>query len=360
MAIATDWRQAPLTPADQAILAYCEKLTLAPGTLTRVDVDDLRAHGFTDREIVSIALAAAYRNYITRVADGLGAELRRTMDYAPEFIRAFGVDPDAARTTLYADRGGPTPPAPLPSREGGISGGDAVGAFTTQHSAETRRLTRQASPFLQKEGGPGGLGHPWVATTPPLEQATRFAALRTEWDTLTAPRAWSNLALVLAARPEALAVTLQHARVVDHGGSGLERWQEALIGLVVAATLRVPYLTLHHAEALLAQETPFANALALAVQPEEYERTTAGVARPLAAYCHKLTSAPGTTTSADVEELRGVGFTDAQIISVAGGVAFQAFLCGLAAGLGVAPESGGWVPAVLDLVAEASIDAIEA
>ena len=148
--------------------------------------------------------------------------------------------------------------------------------------------------------------------------------------------------------------------MVDHGGSGLERWQEALIGLVVAATLRVPYLTLHHAQALLEHATPFANALALAVQPAEYERTTAGVARPLAAYCHKLTSAPGTTTSADVEALRSAGLTDAQIITVAGGVAFQAYLCGLAAGLGVSPKSDGWDPAMRDLIGEMALGATEA
>ena len=87
------------------MLEFAEKLSLAPATLTAADVDTLHGHGFTDRDVLTITLAAAYRHFITRVADGLGAELRRDADYDPALVRAFGVDPAQARVTLYADRG---------------------------------------------------------------------------------------------------------------------------------------------------------------------------------------------------------------------------------------------------------------
>jgi uncharacterized protein YciW len=66
------------------MLAFAEKLTLAPWTMTQADVEALREVGFDDVEILAIVQAAAYRNYITRVADALGVEL--TNDEYPEAI----------------------------------------------------------------------------------------------------------------------------------------------------------------------------------------------------------------------------------------------------------------------------------
>jgi uncharacterized peroxidase-related enzyme len=82
--VATDWRQADLDAQEQAMLAFAEKLTLAPWTMTQADVEGLRDAGFDDIEILAIVQAAAYRNYITRVADALGVEL--TNDEYPEAI----------------------------------------------------------------------------------------------------------------------------------------------------------------------------------------------------------------------------------------------------------------------------------
>ena len=70
------------------MLAYCEKMTLAPWTMTREDVASLRAVGFDDVEILAIVQAAAYRNYITRVADALGVELSNS-EYPEEILSAF-------------------------------------------------------------------------------------------------------------------------------------------------------------------------------------------------------------------------------------------------------------------------------
>ena len=65
---------APLSPADQAIVAYALKLTRTPRAMTHADVEGLRAHGLTDAEIFEVAFATAYFNYTNRVAEGLGVE----------------------------------------------------------------------------------------------------------------------------------------------------------------------------------------------------------------------------------------------------------------------------------------------
>jgi uncharacterized peroxidase-related enzyme len=86
--IGSDWRQAHLDEQERAMLAYCEKLTLEPWTMTRADVESLRVVGFDDVEILAIVQAAAYRHYITRVADALGVELTND-EYPEEILAAF-------------------------------------------------------------------------------------------------------------------------------------------------------------------------------------------------------------------------------------------------------------------------------
>jgi len=79
------------------------------------DIAGLRRQGFSDREILSVTLAAACRNFITRVADALGVELRKTGVYTSEVLKAFGVSEEEARTTMCADR------VAAPERAEGIS-----------------------------------------------------------------------------------------------------------------------------------------------------------------------------------------------------------------------------------------------
>jgi len=83
------------------MLEFSEKLTFAPGQLNEADVRELRNVGFSDQEILAIVLAAAYRNFITRVADLLGVELTDTEKTPEEFLRAFGVTREQARASLY-------------------------------------------------------------------------------------------------------------------------------------------------------------------------------------------------------------------------------------------------------------------
>jgi uncharacterized peroxidase-related enzyme len=71
-ALRRDWRTAPLDEPDRVMLGYVEKLTTAPASCGRDDIDALHAAGFDDTAILQINLIASWFNYINRVADGLG------------------------------------------------------------------------------------------------------------------------------------------------------------------------------------------------------------------------------------------------------------------------------------------------
>jgi len=53
---------------------YAVKLTVAPGTVTEKDIDNLRGHGFDDAAITIAVQVIGYFNYINRVADALGVD----------------------------------------------------------------------------------------------------------------------------------------------------------------------------------------------------------------------------------------------------------------------------------------------
>ena len=73
--IARDYRNAGLDEKNLSMLEYAEKMTLRPSEIAAKDVQRLREAGWTDREILDIAAVTSYRNFITRMADALGAEL---------------------------------------------------------------------------------------------------------------------------------------------------------------------------------------------------------------------------------------------------------------------------------------------
>lgn len=65
---ARDWRSLALTEAEKSVLAYAEKGTLDEASVRRRDVDELRAAGFADKDVLLIATAIAYHNYSIRMA----------------------------------------------------------------------------------------------------------------------------------------------------------------------------------------------------------------------------------------------------------------------------------------------------
>jgi uncharacterized peroxidase-related enzyme len=67
-----DYRSAPITAAEHAMLDYTVQVTKDATGVSREHIDTLRAHGFDDRAILQITLIASWFNYINRVADALG------------------------------------------------------------------------------------------------------------------------------------------------------------------------------------------------------------------------------------------------------------------------------------------------
>jgi uncharacterized peroxidase-related enzyme len=76
-ALMTDPASAPLESADRALIAYALKLTRTPREMRPIDVEALRAAGFSEEEIFEAAFLTAYFNYTNRVAEGLGVEPER-------------------------------------------------------------------------------------------------------------------------------------------------------------------------------------------------------------------------------------------------------------------------------------------
>ncbi len=73
--IATDYTKAGLDDRRLAMLRYADKLTRQPSAMKKADVEDLRAVGFDDLDILNLAEVTAYYAYVNRIADGLGVEL---------------------------------------------------------------------------------------------------------------------------------------------------------------------------------------------------------------------------------------------------------------------------------------------
>jgi alkylhydroperoxidase family enzyme len=69
-----DWRSAPLSEADRAMLGYAEKLTMNPSALTKSDLDELRRY-FSEQQVYDIVLIACLFNFMDRIADAFGVEL---------------------------------------------------------------------------------------------------------------------------------------------------------------------------------------------------------------------------------------------------------------------------------------------
>jgi uncharacterized peroxidase-related enzyme len=71
-ALVTDYRTAPLPPADRVLADFVVQLTRDSTRLNANRLDELRVVGFDDVAILQITLIAAWFNYINRVADALG------------------------------------------------------------------------------------------------------------------------------------------------------------------------------------------------------------------------------------------------------------------------------------------------
>jgi len=71
-ALKKDYRTAPISEQDRAMLDYVVKLTKDATKCSPEDHAKLRSAGFDDKGILQITLIASWFNYINRVADALG------------------------------------------------------------------------------------------------------------------------------------------------------------------------------------------------------------------------------------------------------------------------------------------------
>ncbi|QEE61897.1 carboxymuconolactone decarboxylase family protein [Salinibacterium sp. dk2585] len=87
--IATDYRDADLSDAEVAMMEFAEKVSRDASSMTDADSLRLRELGFTDREIVDIALAAAARNYYSRAIQALAVEVDDVPEMSPSLRAAL-------------------------------------------------------------------------------------------------------------------------------------------------------------------------------------------------------------------------------------------------------------------------------
>ncbi|KQQ05598.1 MULTISPECIES: carboxymuconolactone decarboxylase family protein [unclassified Rathayibacter] len=87
--IARDFRDAGLTPAEVAMMEFAERISRDAADMTEADSLRLREAGFTDREIVDIALAAAARNFYSRAVQALAVEVEPPGDVSAELQSAL-------------------------------------------------------------------------------------------------------------------------------------------------------------------------------------------------------------------------------------------------------------------------------
>jgi uncharacterized peroxidase-related enzyme len=92
LAVQRDFRSAGLSARDVEMLTYADTIAKDASRVTQEDVARLRSVGFTDVQICDIALCAAFRSFVSRFFDAVGAGPEPTfIDSDVEFRRAMTV-----------------------------------------------------------------------------------------------------------------------------------------------------------------------------------------------------------------------------------------------------------------------------
>jgi len=69
--LATNWRVAPLTPRQRAMLEFAHLLTVAPAEVEEGDRVALRSHGLSDRDVWDLGAVTAFFNMSNRIASAV-------------------------------------------------------------------------------------------------------------------------------------------------------------------------------------------------------------------------------------------------------------------------------------------------
>ena len=91
--IMEDQHRAGLDEVDVAVIDFAEKAARDSTSITQGDVDHLKFHGLTDREIFDVAFAVAARAFLTTLIESLGSSAEQPWvdDLAPELLEVLTV-----------------------------------------------------------------------------------------------------------------------------------------------------------------------------------------------------------------------------------------------------------------------------
>ena len=90
--IQQDYTQVEFDPQTRTLLDVAVKLTLDIHDMDKTDIEGLRAHGFSDEDILDAVHLISYFNFVNRVLDALGAEPEPNMRFGKENTQSHGED----------------------------------------------------------------------------------------------------------------------------------------------------------------------------------------------------------------------------------------------------------------------------
>ena len=71
-AVLADWRTAPITEKEKALLTFIDKVNHASNQIGQDDVDALKGHGWTDEAIYDAVTVCSLFNFYNRWVDATG------------------------------------------------------------------------------------------------------------------------------------------------------------------------------------------------------------------------------------------------------------------------------------------------
>jgi hypothetical protein len=104
--------KAPSDPKRAVVFPFARKLTRAPETIEKADIEALRKE-LTDEQIVQLVFAVCHFNTMNRLADAFGVPLEKTNVFAPN--RPAGAKP--ASTSEEKPAAMPAVPPVPPAKE---------------------------------------------------------------------------------------------------------------------------------------------------------------------------------------------------------------------------------------------------
>jgi alkylhydroperoxidase family enzyme len=92
VAIVKDFSNAGLPPEEVAVMSFAQKIITKAGQVSEHDFDELRAHGFSDEEILDVVLASTARSFFSKTLDAVNAKPDEVyLDLEPELLQLLTV-----------------------------------------------------------------------------------------------------------------------------------------------------------------------------------------------------------------------------------------------------------------------------